>query len=249
MRERSVPGKVWRTTIVSSSGATNVSATRVTLPNTLVVIDRATSGSNVWLQRSGAPQRFPSTDTLSAKRPKLNASTCIPCGEWKPCPPKRLPTTKMPRVMPYLRLRSPSDGTPPRKSAVMQRLPFDSITGTYPVGSSAPIPHTVRPPSAATAQTAAITIILNVTMHRFILNHLVHDCLRQRRFGRRLCLSLTATITVHTSLLRRLQSAHSIWQFSATVLPPFAQGVMWSACISSMAKCFPHFGHLPPCRV
>ena len=106
-------------------------------------------------------------------------------------------------------------------------------------GSSAPMPHTVRPPSAATAQTAAIAIILNVTMHRFILNHLVHDCLRQRRFGRRLCLSLTATITVHTSLLRRLQSAHSIWQFSATVLPPFAQVVMWSACISSMASARP----------
>ena len=33
----------------------------------------------------------------------------------------------------------------------------------------------------------------------------------------------------HVSPLRQLQSAHSIWQFSATVLPPLAYGVMWSA--------------------
>ena len=154
-----MPGKVWRTTIVSSSGATNVSATRVTLPNTLVVIDRATSGSNVWLQRSGVPQRFPSTETLSAKRPKLNASTWIPCGERNPGPPNRLPTMKMPRVMSRLRfLAVSSDGTPPRKSAVMQRLPFDSITGTYPVGSSAPMPHTVRPPVTRISRGAGMIV-------------------------------------------------------------------------------------------
>ena len=38
----------------------------------------------------------------------------------------------------------------------------------------------------------------------------------------------------HASLLRRLQSAQSIWQFSAVILPPLAHGVMWSACICSI---------------
>ena len=36
------------------------------------------------------------------------------------------------------------------------------------------------------------------------------------------------------SLFLLLHSMQSIWQFSATVFPPFAQGVMWSASISSI---------------
>ena len=52
----------------------------------------------------------------------------------------------------------------------------------------------------------------------------------------RLCFVPINAVAFYVPLLRLLQSAQSIWQFSATVLPPFAHGVMWSACISSMAK-------------
>ena len=55
-------------------------------------------------------------------------------------------------------------------------------------------------------------------------------------------------IKYYTLLLRLLQSAQSIWQFSAIVLPPLLQGVMWSACIFSISKCFLHFGQMPFCR-
>lgn len=40
----------------------------------------------------------------------------------------------------------------------MQRLPFDSITGTYPVGSSAPMPHTVRPPVTRISRGAGMIV-------------------------------------------------------------------------------------------
>lgn len=55
--------------------------------------------------------------------------------------------------------------------------------------------------------------------------------------------------TTHQALpFRRLQSAQSIWQFSAVVLPPFDHGVMWSACICSIANVLPHLAHTPFCR-
>ena len=53
---------------------------------------------------------------------------------------------------------------------------------------------------------------------------------------------------------RRLCSTHSNWQFSATVLPPSTQGVMWSASISSISqwvfsRCsFTQCGQMPPWR-
>ena len=48
------------------------------------------------------------------------------------------------------------------------------------------------------------------------------------------------------ALFRLLHSLHSIWQFSATVRPPSTHGVIWSASISSISKCFPHSGQIPP---
>ena len=47
--------------------------------------------------------------------------------------------------------------------------------------------------------------------------------------------------------LARLQLLHSIWQLAAVVAPPLLHGVMWSASMSSRAKCFPHFGQTPCC--
>src|SRR3989338_6242463 len=45
--------------------------------------------------------------------------------------------------------------------------------------------------------------------------------------------------------LVRLCSLHSIWQFSAVVLPSLCQGVMWSASISSISHfCFSSFSFL-----
>ena len=43
------------------------------------------------------------------------------------------------------------------------------------------------------------------------------------------------TIPGYLPPLTRLSSRHSIWQFSAMVLPPRRHGVMWSASISSSA--------------
>src|SRR5690606_22367552 len=41
---------------------------------------------------------------------------------------------------------------------------------------------------------------------------------------------------IHRAPFSRLHGRQSIWQFSADVLPPFDQGVMWSAPISSIGK-------------
>ena len=57
-----------------------------------------------------------------------------------------------------------------------------------------------------------------------------------------------ARVKIQMPHFLRLQSAHSIWQFSATVRPPFDQGFMWSACMSSIANLRPHFGQTPFCR-
>ena len=51
----------------------------------------------------------------------------------------------------------------------------------------------------------------------------------------------------YTLLLRLLSSSQSIWQLSAVVLPPLLQGVIWSACMLPISKCFPHFGQMPFC--
>ena len=49
----------------------------------------------------------------------------------------------------------------------------------------------------------------------------------------------------HFPLLRLLQSQQSIWQFSATVLPPKCHGVMWSASICDNSKCCPQSAQKP----
>lgn len=51
----------------------------------------------------------------------------------------------------------------------------------------------------------------------------------------------------HFPLFRRLHSRQSIWQFSAMVLPPSRQGVMWSASICSISKCSPQMAQIPFC--
>ena len=49
--------------------------------------------------------------------------------------------------------------------------------------------------------------------------------------------------------LVKLQVEQSIWQLSGVVCPPFDQGLMWSAFISSMLNFLPHILHTPPCLV
>ena len=54
---------------------------------------------------------------------------------------------------------------------------------------------------------------------------------------------------VHFAPLVKLQVEQSIWQLSGVVCPPFDQGLMWSAFISSMLNFLPHILHTPPCLV
>ena len=67
---------------------------------------------------------------------------------------------KMPVEKRQLFVRCEGNGTPPRWSAVMQRLPLESIAGMYAFGISRPVPHTVAP-CANTAATTATAVNVN----------------------------------------------------------------------------------------